>query len=213
MSDKEFSNFSKCHRLWPSLQSHICLYIQPPSSLVSIDFALRWRGSPWCPHRSHPEVTNDDQNNFCWEAARGESVSRLPPASWVQLLKMTATAWIMQQLPALAWSMMYATRARADIKEKGQRLQASDQKPASEKKKQRKAATQQLKRQRATGLLNKLHWTPALCRSHLLRLIVFTAELLFAFVCSCSGLRRRCRGMFYSKENYMSVYNDSHYFK
>lgn len=40
----------------------------------------------------------------------------------------------MQQLPALAWSMMYATCARADIKEKGQRLQASDQKPALEKK-------------------------------------------------------------------------------
>lgn len=64
--------------------------------------------------------------------------------------------------------------------------------------KKRKAATQQLKQQRATGLLNKLQWTPALCRSHLLCLIVFTAELLFAFVCSCSGPRWRCRGMFYS---------------
>lgn len=42
---------------------------------------------------------------------------------------------------------------------------------------------------------------------------MFTAELLFAFVCSCSGLRWHCRGMFYSKENYMSVYNDSHNFK
>lgn len=74
-------------------------------------------------------------------------------------------------------------------------------------KKKRKAAAQQLKQQRVTGLLNKLHWTPALCRSHLLCWIVFTAELLFAFVCSCSGLRWRCRGMFYSKENYMSVYD------
>lgn len=79
MSDKEFSNFSKRHRLWPSLQPHICPYTQPASSLVSVDFALRWRGSPWCLHWSRPEVTNDDQNNFCWEAARGESVSRLPP--------------------------------------------------------------------------------------------------------------------------------------
>lgn len=139
------------------------------------------------------------------------SVSRLPPVSWVQLLKMTASVWIMQQLPALAWSMMYATCARADIKEKGQRLQASDQKTRLGKK--RKAAMQQLKQQRATGLLNKLDWTPALCRSHLLCLIVFTDELLFAFVCSCSGLRWRCTGMFYSKENYTSVYNDSHNFK
>lgn len=77
---------------------------------LCIDFALRWRGSPWCLRWSQAEVTDNDQNNFYWEA-EGEGVSRPPPsaASWLQLLSVTASLWIMQRSPALARSTLYAS--------------------------------------------------------------------------------------------------------
>lgn len=76
MSEKSF--IFSVNAITTSLQcSCVCAHTLASLISISIDFALRWRGSPWCLHCSHPEVTDNDQNNFYWEAER-ESVSRLP---------------------------------------------------------------------------------------------------------------------------------------